>query len=66
MIFPQPPWNLFGVLRESEMEQLLAKLKTSGLKYQIKHEPKDPKPYALWIHDDDLQRAVDTLFKKLN
>lgn len=66
MIFPQPPWNLFGVYRESEHAALLAQVASSGLtKYQIKHFPDEKKPYCLWIHDDELQLASDTLFTKL-
>ena len=63
MTFPQPPWNLFGVYRESEHDRLLSELKKSDIKHQIKHEPGEPKPYCLWVHDDDLQLAVDTLFR---
>lgn len=63
MTFPQPPWNLFGCFRESEHEWLLDELKSSPVKHQIKHEPNEPKPYHLWVHDDDLQLAADTLFK---
>jgi hypothetical protein len=64
MNFPQPPWYLFGVYRESERERLLAELERANIKHQIKYEAGEPKPYALWVHDDDLQRAADTLFKK--
>jgi hypothetical protein len=62
MNFPQPPWNLFGCFRESERERLFAEMKASKIKYQIKHEPGEAKPYHLWVHDDDMQLAIDTLF----
>jgi hypothetical protein len=63
MTFPQPPWNLYGVYRESEREKLIAELAACpAIKHQIKYEAGDAKPYRLWIHDDDLQLAADTLF----
>ena len=63
MTFPQPPWNLFGCFRESEHKRLLAELKSSPIKHQIKHDPGEAKPYHLWVHDDDLQLAANTLFR---
>ncbi len=63
MTFPQPPWNLFGVYRETEREKMLAEVQRVGVKHQIRYEPGEPKPYCLWIHDDDLQLAVDRLFR---
>jgi len=32
------------------------------MKQQIKHNPGEPKPYHLWVHNDDMQLALDTLF----
>jgi hypothetical protein len=64
MTFPQPLWNLFGCFRESERERLFAEMKSSEVKHQIKHEPGEAKPYSLWVHDDHLQLAADTLLKK--
>ena len=65
MIFPQPPWNLFGCFRESEHERLLAALDSSEIKHQISHQPDETKPYHLWVHDGSLQLAADTLFQRL-
>ena len=64
MTFPQPHWNLFGVYRESEHERLLAEVQRTGVKHQIKYEAGETKPYCLWVHDDDLQLAADTLFRE--
>jgi hypothetical protein len=59
----QPPWYLFAVFRESDREKVLAELESSRIRYQIKHEPSEAKPYQLYIHDDDTQLAADTLFR---
>lgn len=65
MTFPQPPWNLFGVYRQSERQQLLTELGRSTLtKFEIRFEPAEAKPYCLWVHDDELQLALDSLFRK--
>jgi len=47
MTFPQPPWNLFGVYRESEHERLLAEVQRTGVKHQIKYGFASPGSYYL-------------------
>jgi hypothetical protein len=64
MTFPQPPWNLFGVYRESERERLFNELSKLPIKCQVRYEDGEAKPYCLWVHDDDLQLAADTLFRE--
>ena len=61
MMFPQPPWNLFGVYRPDEIEQLKATLDSAKVPFDIKHEPNEPKPYCVWVHDDHLQAASDAI-----
>ena len=66
MTFPQSPWNLFAVCREGEVERLTATLKSAGIQFEVKHEPNEPKPFCVWVHDDSLQAASDAVWPKPN
>lgn len=62
MKFPAPPWNLFDVCTRDEIKKAIVRFESAGIPCEIKHDPNERKPYAIWVHDDRLTRAINEIY----